>query len=59
MSEHARPADHVEVANAAFWAPPSLEQLLREVEPVKSFDQFAIDDLTDNEWEAFCSAVSE
>jgi hypothetical protein len=59
MSEPVRPADAIELANASFWAPPSLDDLLRDVEPVASLDEFAIEDLTDDEWEAFCSAISE
>lgn len=59
MTEPLRPADSIDFANASFWEPPSLEQLLRGVEPVESLDEFAIDDITDEEWEAFCSAISE
>ena len=59
MSESVRPADAIELANASFWTPAALDELLRDVEPIDSLDEFAIGDLSDEEWEAFCSAISE
>jgi hypothetical protein len=52
MSEPVRPSNETENANASFWAPPSLDELLRDVEPGFSLNQFEIEDLTDQEWEA-------
>lgn len=59
MSEPVCRHDEIEGANASFWCPVSLDHLLLDVEPVSSLDEFAIDDLTDEEWERFCSAINE
>jgi hypothetical protein len=59
MPEPVKPHDEIESANASFWAPVALDDLLQDVQPLLSLDEFAIDDLTDEEWEAFCSAINE
>jgi hypothetical protein len=59
MTKSARPADAIESANASFWKPVPLDEFLRDVDQIDSVDEFAIDDLTNNEWEAFWSAISE
>lgn len=59
MSDPAAKPDPIEHANALFWNPPTLEQLMASVQPLISEDDLAIPDLTDEEQEAFVAALNE
>jgi hypothetical protein len=45
--------------NAWFYRETSLEQLLRDVEPITSIDELAIDDLSQEEAASFLHAIAE
>jgi hypothetical protein len=59
MPDPAPKPDAIEQANAVFWNPPTLEELMADVPPLTSMDDLAIPDLTDEEWEAFVAALNE
>ena len=44
---------------AAIWRNTTLEKLLRGAVPLRSIDDLAIEDLTDEEAEAFIAALGE
>jgi hypothetical protein len=56
MPEPAATNDQIERANARFWTPPSLEELMADVEADEHFD---IPDVTDEEWDVFVAALDE
>lgn len=59
MPEPAANNDVIERANALFWNPPSLDELMADVPPLDPGEHFDIPDLTDEEWEAFELALAE
>lgn len=59
MSEPAANNDQIERANAQFWTPPSLEELMADVAPLEADEHFDIPDVTDEEWDVFAAALDE
>jgi len=59
MSEPAASNDQIERANAQFWTPPSLEELMADVAPLEADEHFDIPDVTDKEWDVFVAALDE
>jgi hypothetical protein len=59
MPEPAAHSDPIEQANQQFWNPPSLDDLMADIEPLKPNEQLDIADLTDEEWDAFERALAE
>ena len=59
MPEPAANHDLIEQANALFWNPPPLEELMAGVAPLDPEEHFDISDLTDVEWEAFMAALEQ
>lgn len=59
MSEPATSNDQIERANAQFWTPPSLEELMADVAPLEADEHFDIPDVTDEEWDVFVAALDE
>jgi len=59
MSEPAASTDQIERANALFWTPPSLEELMADVAPLDADEHFDIPDVTDEEWDVFVAALDE
>ncbi len=59
MPEPAASNDQIERANAHFWAPPSLEELMADVAPLEADEHFDIPDVTDEEWDVFVAALNE
>lgn len=57
--EAATSNDHIARANTQFWNPPSLEELMADVAPLRSNEHFDIADVTDEEWDAFTAALDE
>jgi hypothetical protein len=59
MPESAATNDYIERANAQFWTPPSLEELMADVAPLEADERFDIPDVTDEEWDVFVAALDE
>lgn len=59
MNEPLRELDDLDVDNAAFWLERDLADLIVSVKPYEDSKEFAIDDLTDDEWDRFVSALNE
>jgi hypothetical protein len=59
MSDPARRPDAIDEAIARSWKPRSLEELMAGVPVLESWDQLDIADLTDEEREAFATALDE
>jgi hypothetical protein len=59
MPEPAATNDHIERANTQFWTPPSLEELMADVTPLKADEHFDIPHLSDEEWDVFVAALDE
>ncbi|MEW6153475.1 MAG: hypothetical protein AB1673_05725 [Actinomycetota bacterium] len=59
MSEPTPTPDTIERANALFWSPPSLDELMVDVAPLSEDESFEIEGLTDDEWQAFVDALDE
>lgn len=59
MPEPATSNDHIEQANALFWNPPSLEEMMADVAPLDPDEHFDIPDLSDEEWDVFVTALDE
>lgn len=59
MSDPAHKLDAIDEANARFWRPRTLEELMAGKKPIKSWDDLDIPDLTDEEREAFAKALDE
>ncbi len=49
----------IEQADALFWNPPTLEELVANLEPLRPDESFDIPDMTDEEWEEFVAALHE
>lgn len=59
MSESSPAPDAIDQANALFWNPPSLDELMADVAPLSADEDFGIDDLTEQEWAVFADALHE
>jgi len=59
MPEPATSNDHIKLANAQFWTPPSLEELMAGVAPLEPDEHFDIPDVTDEEWDVFVAMLDE
>ncbi len=59
MPEPAASNDHIERANAEFWNPPSLEELMADVVPLDPDEHFDIPNLSDEDWALFAAALDE
>lgn len=51
--------DVIEEANALFWNPPSLDELMAGIAPLGADESFEIEDMTDEEWQVFVDALDE
>jgi hypothetical protein len=59
VNDPARQPDDFDVDAAAFWLDTDLEAMLATVKPYEGTGEFAIEDLTDDEWDRFVAALSE
>ena len=59
MSDPAPKPDAIDEANARFWKPRTLDELMAGVKPITSWDDLAIPDLTDEEWAVFEAALKD
>jgi hypothetical protein len=59
MEDRAHKPDAIEQANTLFWNPPTLEELVADLEPLRPDESFDIPDITDAEWEEFVAALHE
>ena len=59
MTEPAQQPDDLDVDSAAFWLDSDLDTMLAAVKPYEGAGEFAIEDLTDDEWDRFVAALSE
>jgi hypothetical protein len=59
MPDSAAKPDAIDHADAAFRNPPSLEELVAGLEPLRPEESFNIPDMTDEEWEEFVAALNE
>ena len=60
MEERAHRPDAIDHADAAFRRPsPAIDELMAGVEPITSWDDLDIPDLTDEEREAFAAALAD
>ncbi len=57
MTEPTRASDDLDMAAGAFWSDTDLEALLDTIEPYRGAEEFAIADLTEEEWDAFVAAL--
>ncbi len=59
MEDQAHKPDEIDQADARFRNPRTLDELMAGVPVIKSVDDLAIPDLTDEEWGAFQSALKD
>jgi hypothetical protein len=59
MPESEASRDAIEAANALFWSPPSLDELMADVAPLSADERFEIADMTDEEWQVFVDTLDE
>lgn len=59
MPESEATHDAIEEANALFWNPPSLDELMAGIAPLDADESFEIEDMTDEEWQVFVDALDE
>ena len=59
MSQPEWTTDVIDQANALFWNPPPLDELMADVAPVSDDERSEIEDVTDEEWQAFTHAVED
>ena len=59
MTEPAQQPDDLDVDSAAFLLDCDLDTMLATVKAYEGASEFAIEDLTDDEWDRFVSALSE
>jgi len=57
MPDPVRKPGVTEEANARFRRPRTLEEMTAGVQPIESWDDLAIPDLTDEEWQVFAAAL--
>ena len=53
------PTPSLLLANAGFWLNADIESMLATVRPYEGPDEWVIEDLTDEEWDRFVSALRE
>lgn len=58
MNEPVAKAQDLELDSAAFWVDTDLEKLLAGVKPYEGPQDYAVDDLTDDEWDSFVAALN-
>ena len=58
MSEVAR-HQNLDAGTAAFWRADDFDTVVASARPYEGPDEFAIDDLTDDEWDRFIAALDE
>ena len=51
--------DDADVPATGFWLDADLESMLATVQPYEGASEFAIEDLTDEEWDRFVAALRE
>jgi hypothetical protein len=59
MNEPVAKAQDLELDAATFWLDTDLENLLVDIKPYEGPQDYAIDDLTDDEWDRFVAALNE
>jgi hypothetical protein len=59
MPEPVPSHDEIERASLAFRSAPGLDTLMADVAPFAPDERLAIEDLTDDEWQAFLDALDE
>jgi hypothetical protein len=59
MEDRARKPDAIDQEDARFRNPRTLDELMADVPVITSLDDLAIPDLTDEEWEAFQTALKD
>jgi|GEM_PF-1518197 len=59
MEDRAHKPDAIDEGTARFWSPRTLDEIMADVKPITSWDDLAIPDLTDEEWEAFQAALKD
>lgn len=59
MEDRARKPDAIDQADVRFRNPRTLDELMADVPVITSVDDLAIPDLTDEEWEAFQTALKD
>ena len=52
-------SDEADVSGKGFWLDEDLEAMLAPVQPYEGAGEFAIEDLTDEEWDRFVAALRE
>ncbi len=51
--------DDADFSATGFWLDADLESMLATVQPYEGTGEFAIEDLTDEEWDGFVAALRE
>jgi len=59
VDEPARQSEDLDVAAPTFWQDTDLEAMLATVKPYDGAGEFAIEDLTDDQWNRFAAALRE
>lgn len=59
MANPAPKPDAIDQANDLFWNPPTLAELVADLQPLRAEESFAIPDMTDAEWDEFVAALHE
>lgn len=59
MEDRVHKPDAIDQADAAFRNPPTLEELVAGLEPLRPDESFDIPDVTDEEWAEFVAALHE
>jgi len=59
VEDRARKPDAIDEATARFWNPRTLDEIMAHVQPIESWDDLDIPDLTDDEREAFAAALAD
>jgi hypothetical protein len=59
MDDRPHKPDAIDQADVTFRNPPTLEELVADLEPLRPDESFDIPDLSDEEWEEFVAALHE
>lgn len=59
MEDRAPEPDAIDRATFRFWNPRTLDEIVAHVQPIKSWDDLDIPELTDEEREAFAAALAD
>jgi hypothetical protein len=59
VSESSPAPDAIDQASALFWNAPSLDELMADIAPLSADEDFSIEDLTEQEWKVFATALHE